>query len=273
MSKIAVWKTGHPIADTVAEHLARGFNAEIYQTSDASEEKIGQTQAHIGYGILRETGRVFALAGAAKKDWFNVDRGYFAPEHFSGYYRISYKGTQAKWHDDIPQQDIDFKLEHWKSGGKYILVCPPSEAVCDFFKEPSWMNRALLDIYPFKGLEFVEYRVRTKGAEWSIEWDEIIAVITFNSSIGWQALQRGVPAFSDPVHSIVGSYYASKLKNPLDFLSEEYKRVDREPLFRAMRAHQFTLAEFAEGKAWALIQHYLTTQTKSQQNELRSNQL
>lgn len=274
--KIAVWKTGHEIADTVADafkkhtdticSLQRSNDGDIASLNDALNKCItSQYDCNIGYGILRGMRDLFYYCDSQNRDWFNVDRGYFNPGHFNGYYRVSYKGTQAKWHDDIPQQDIDFKLEDWSdSPYKYkILIIPPTQHVIDFFglpKENDWIMEAAYKIYDngYRG----DMSVRRKDDNREIDWLTTKGVITFNSSIGWQALQRGIPVYSDPQHSIVGSYYAAKLKNPIDFLSDEYKQVDREPLFRAMRAHQFTLQEISNGKLWPLINHYLNA-TKS----------
>lgn len=233
-----IWGTGHPIADAVAQAFSKADYAG---------------DADLVYGILRHN------KFESSTNWFEVDRGYFNPGHFDGYYRISYKGTQAKWHEDIPKQDIEFKLEDWKRNEGYVLVCPPSDVVCEFFDIPTfsehgltgykWMSRNLSNFY---------FRVRSKGDLEPIDWPSIKGVITFNSSIGWQALQRGIPVYSDPDHSIIGSYYKAKLQNPIDFLSDEYRAIDRKPLYQAMRAHQFTLKEISEGKAWPILQHYLS---------------
>lgn len=233
-----VHQTGHPIADSVAS----AFQMANYPGD-----------ADLVYGILRHN--VFNQTG----NWFEVDRGYFNPGHFDGYYRISYKGTQSKWHQNIPKQDIEFELEAWKNNKLgYYLCIPPSQYVVDFFGLPKindWVFQTaypLYDLYPN-----LHIRVKHKDENWPIDWENVKGVITFNSSIGWQALQRGIPVYSDPDHSIIGSYYKAKMQNPIDFLSDEYKQIDRKPLFEAMRAHQFTLKEISEGKAKWIIKHYL----------------
>ena len=265
--KIAVWKTGHEIADTVADALIEGINGINSSESRSDVYHIGHESAHgdsdaynisIAYGILRGTGEVFKRS----KHWFNIDNGYFNPGHFDGYYRISYKGTQAKWHDDIPQQSIDFKLEDWKPLSGKILVCPPTGAVSNFFNitpEDLW-NKYIAG--PMNKYGKGNCILRTKLSQEPIDWGSVLGVITFNSSIGWQALQRGIPVYSDPDHSIIGSYYKAKMNNPIDFLSDEYRAIDREPVFRAMAAHQFKLSEISEGKAWNLINYYLSRENK-----------
>lgn len=232
--QLKIWKTGHQIADTVAEAFARGnykFDADLV------------------YGILRHN--VFDTA----EHWLEVDNGYFNPGHFGGNYRISYKGTQAKWHEGIPQKDIGFELEawkprvHWTGKEKKVLICPPTNEVKKFFDLKEWQ----VDCTDL----IVE--IREKGAATAIDWENIGGVITFNSSVGWEALRRGIPCISDTEHSIVGSYYKHELgKLNLDYTFENVLKISREPLFKGMRAHQFTLAEIEQGRAWELIKHYIS---------------
>lgn len=257
--KIAIWKTGHQIADTVADELAIGFDAKI---RNVNEGNLCDENVDIGYGILRGMGELFRQDDICGDDWFNIDRGYFNPGHFDGYYRISYKGTQAKWHEGIPQSDECVELEDWEGGGgKIILVCPPTEAVCGFFniEIDRWLASIRKLYRPIcLGSYLNGWRVRSKDDDKPIDWNEVGVVITFNSSVGWQALQRGIPCISDTEHSIVGSYYKYELdKLGLDYSFENVMKIPREPLFKSMLAHQFTLNELRAGKAWDLINHYL----------------
>lgn len=247
--KIAVWKTGHPIADTVAQALAEGFDADIIHTKDASIQTIKAYGAHVGYGILRGTSEVFRLCEQFAIPWLNVDRGYFNPSHYDGYYRISYRGTQARWHEGIPRKPVDITLEPRREYDRHkpILVCPPTPAVSDFFGLLGKIWR----------LPDSKYEIRNKGDASPIDWDRYSAVWTFNSSVGWKALQMGFPVLSDPDHSLIGSFY--KTRN-LNLLLENFHIAEdnRLQIFEAMQAHQFTLEEIKQGKAWPLIKHYLS---------------
>lgn len=225
--------TGHEIADTVSQSLIRGFGSA------------NESDAFIGYGILRGMDKQFEKYN----HWFNVDRGYFNPGHFDGYYRISYKGTQAKWHDGISKKPGEFNLKPIVRREGYVLVCPPTEAVRQFYGIGNH-----IEISP---LIPRDCRIRNKGDTNPIDWDNIHAVITFNSSVGWEALRRGIPVLSDHNHSIIGSYYK---ETDLDKLIENFYSMPdtRLELFEAMNAHQFTLEQIARGEAWGLINHYLS---------------
>jgi len=262
--KIAVWKTGHQIADTVADALVDGVrncksqHIECYNNLAAMGD-YAWPEAYIGYGILRHN--TFEIATRYNKPYFEIDRGYFNPGHFDGYYRISYKGTQAKWHDDIPQSDICPELEPWRKPPEkgYVLIVPPTDAVIDFFgiNYSQWLTEAS------KSCGYYGSSIRYKDEQRPIEWDKLAGVVTFNSSIGWQALQKGIPCISNSEHSLVGSYYNQNL---VDYNFESVKSIPREPLFKSMLAHQFTLNEMRAGKAWTLINHYLNTKPQAYQN-------
>jgi hypothetical protein len=267
--KIAVWKTGHEIADTVADALAEGLNGKVYSASDCRLLPIADY--HIGYGILRGVADIFRMADKEKipVTWFNVDRGYFNPSHYDGYYRISYRGTQAKWHDGIPRKPWSGNLEPWRgfNSTKPVLLCPPTEHVAKFFRLKYNADKLAATDWEHEHLQNAFKRgqgvtVRQKGSTAPIQWDEYSAVITFNSSVGWQALQKGIPVISDPQHSIIGSHYKHYGLNSLTDFSQ-YMVDTRLELFEAMNAHQFTLDEIKRGEAWPLIIHYLQNHTKS----------
>lgn len=251
--KIAIWKTGHPIADTVAEALAEGFDADIRNTSSAKyRQSITLYDACVAYGILRGCDDVFKAADRYGVPYFNVDRGYFNPGHYGGYYRISYKGTQARWYENIPRKPGNFRLKPITKRDGYILICPPTDHVKQFFGVDEWRWRIT---QPSREPGPI---TRLKGDPAPIDWPNIKAVVTFNSSVGWEALRRGIPVLSDINHSIIGSFYKAKEFNQLidNFYSMPDTRLE---LFEAMNAHQFTLDEIRAGRAWTLLNHYLSS--------------
>lgn len=243
--RIAVWKTGHEIADRVADSLVKGLpNAELLPCA-TENHRIGEFSTNIVYGILRGAAEVFK--GSSR--WFNVDRGYFRPSHYDGYYRISYRGTQqtSGWPEPDYERLEALKLEirPWRGfdESKPVLVIPPTGHVFKFFDIQSWPVAI--------GVETPRV-VRTKGDTSPIRFEDYNYVLTFNSSVGWQALMAGIPCISDPTHSIVGSWFQDI---PLDSLAEKQLQ-DRDKLFATMAASQFTLQELEQGKAWSLINHY-----------------
>lgn len=228
-----IHKTGHVIADTIADAFIDGgykFDADLV------------------YGILRHN--VFLESA----HWFCVDRGYFNPSHYDGYYRISYKGTQGRYDPEFPIT----KAFKGKLGTKRVLlngnvlVCPPTDAVCTFFgvNGKEWKNDwkdALLSLDK-------TVTIRNKSDKSDIDFDRYESVVTFNSSVGWQALQHGIPCISDISHSLVGSYYGG---GSYEEKANKFYSTSRQPLFDFMASQQFTLEEIRNGDACSLIKHYL----------------
>lgn len=247
--KTVIWKTGHPIADTVADAFMRG--------ASMGDSLAPDRPVNIAYGILRGNDQLFRASEAQGKHWFEVDRGYFDARHFDGYYRISYKGTQALFDKNYPIKShlpslMPEPIRPYDKT-KAVLICPPTDAVMDFF--------GMIDAYgrrrwtPEAG-QLGPFVIRHKGDSSPINWDAYRMVITFNSSVGWEAIRRGIPCLSDMRYSTVGSFYGETLADLL--LERFYSGDNRMELFRFMQAHQFTLDEIAQGHAWGLINHYLS---------------
>lgn len=230
--KLAIWRTGHEIADRVAS----AFKGDHFLVG--SECDFDAYDFHIGYGILRGMEDVFAKA----KHWINIDRGYINPGHYDGYYRLSYKGTQQTF--GFPQPDFDrlkmlgvvFENRPLQDG--YVLVCPPTDHVKKFFKIPYWDWDCRRSETPF---------IRNKGDLSPIDWSRIKRVITYNSSVGWEAMRRDIPVSSNPFNSIIGAF-----EQQYEGLEADY----REPLFGIMAALQFTLDEFRQDRHTKLLEHF-----------------
>lgn len=213
-------KTGHPIADTVSDLIG----------------ELPDGDYKIAYGILRHEEFSMGLR------WFEMDKGLWAANHYGGNYRLSFQGTQPIWHKDGPSEDHRLDLEPWRHQTGPALICPPTSHVCDFFNidYSSWLTKAIRQA---EG----PYIIRTKGVENPIEWDKISKLITFNSTLGIEALIKGIPVISDPDHSTIGSYAV-----------ENYilDGTNRDELLSFCAAHQFKLSD--KSKICRLIEHYLS---------------
>lgn len=237
--KCAVWYTGHPICDTVAKSLARGFNGTLHHVGECNDDIVRHYDVHIAYGILRGTSKVFAACEKLGIHWFNVDNGYFGPGHFAGNYRISYRSTQCKWD----------KAKHPLASlvGR-VLIAPPTQPVCEFYN----IDPVKWHYWAKHQCDELPYTIREKGDAHPINWDDYDSVLTFNSGVGWTGLLRGKVVHSDPLHSVVGSYFDTKsiaLPNNDD--------INNQSLVELMNEHQFTLNEIERGDAWRILIKYL----------------
>src|SRR5665213_1139664 len=150
--RIAIWVTGHSIADTVAQHVMRGLRLCCQTPTLLHTDKAalaGQFDLNIGYGILRGMQAVFRNS----KSYIHLDKGYFQPGHFTGYYRISHNGTQQTNLSKVSSRDerliklgIKILPQRFTAALEKILVCPPTPDVCGFFNinQEKWINHSAI---------------------------------------------------------------------------------------------------------------------------------
>lgn len=250
--KIAVWHTGHEIADTVAEAVKDGLQIQKAEVFDGDFSKLQQSDAHIAYGILRGTDKIFRWCESNNRSWFNIDRGYWKPNHYDGYYRISLRGTQqtnlANFKPDYERLDkfgVEI-LEPTEREHLPMMLCPPTDYACKFFGiDPiEWEKQ---------NAPHGEYFIRQKDDPHDLQshLDGCSKVITFNSAVGWEALRQGIEVISDPIHSIVGAY--QKLVD--NSIYNDFN--ERRKLFAIQVSLQRSLAEIREGQLWPLLQTLL----------------
>lgn len=226
-------KTGHEIADTVSDLIG----------------ELPDDDYTIAYGILRHS--VFN----DNRRWFECDKGLYSAGHYTGNYRLSFRGTQPIYSGDNSLSEPHGQtLEPWRGSGEWTMICPPTGYVCDFFKidYSSWLFETLKLCR-----EFPEpYMIRTKDADNPIDWPLVKRVVTFNSTVGFEALRRGIEVISDPIHSTIGSY-TRYIGKTIDY--------DRDILFNFAEAHNFRLSE--KDKICQLVQHYLSTSDGTQEKQ------
>lgn len=253
--KIAVWNTSHSIADTIADVVIRGLKLTCHSIIPLHTDKAqlaADFDLNIGYGILRGMQAVFRHS----KHYIHLDKGYFRPGHFNGYYRISHNGTQQTKLATVPtdprrlnESRIDILPRRLTAGLDKILVCPPTTEVCKYFNinQEKWLNHTAIQ-YKDK----VIIRHKDSLIPLSEHLAQARKVITFNSSVGWEALRQGIEVVSDPHHSIVGAWQKElDIDNQLDLDS-------RHKFFAKMENLQLNLREIESGLLWPLIQNLIS---------------
>lgn len=249
--KIAVWHSGHEISDTVCNAAKEGLPQAdlIWSHQDNYMTKIKDYDLHIAYGILRGCGEVFKQAESFGIPWVELDRGFWKPGHYDGYYRISLNGTQQT--TGLNKLKPDY--ERWDKLGleilpakeprpDFCLICPPTEYVQDFFGK--WKVEIPVE-------RTWKYRSKDDATQLQDDLNKASEIVTFNSSVGWEALRQGIPVVSDPNHSIIGAYRKMVDKDISKDLDERRK------LFALMSSLQLTLEEMRSGKLWPLLQKLL----------------
>lgn len=258
--RINVWKTDHEIADTVANSLERGLHGFTPNIS-------------IGYGILRGNAERIKECETKNESYFIVDRGYFKPHHYDGYYRISLRGTQQTTglahiqpdYERLERLQIDYPTPCTLTKDAHTLIVPPTEYAGEFFLGWDLSNEwqggnayaKLQQWIEEQKQKFPDARCIIRHKNDPMPLNEhlrnCLRVVTFNSSIGWEALRRGIAVYSDEKHSIVGAY--QKLVDKPLHLDIQARR----DLFAIMSSLQMTLEEIKTGGICKLVSQLLST--------------
>lgn len=240
-----LWKTGHPINETVMQAFYvgsvrlsdtdTGFTMKDVSLYDKDKPLLPA----ISYGILRGTGDIFRDCMAKDVEWWEIDRGYFKPHHFDGYYRLSLNSTSAIYNTptNVPEdrwRTLGINLSPMVKREGFALVCPPTAHVAKFYD----IN---VDAWIAMVKEHVEnVKVRPKSEITPIEVDlaKCREVITYNSNVGIEALIKGIPV----------TYVRQDWQD-----RHIYDGENREALFHYLAYCQFTLDEFKSGEAWKTV--------------------
>lgn len=255
MPPITIWVTDYFISQRVCAALKTGLpDANLAFAGSATDEQIAATPIHIGYGIRDKMDEVVKRAEDAGKHWFILDHGYFGRHHFTGFYRIAYKGTQSVYDEKI-QGENTTDIAPWReTKNRMALICPPTGFVNKFFSidEAQWIDVAIAQAKSYGLIPEIRHKKDAEKEELVSALSRAAAVITFNSSVAWQALGLGIPAFSDITRSTLGSWHGKKGSENLAAL----KSYSREKLFRFMAASQLTLLEIQQGKILNILRRY-----------------
>lgn len=247
---IHIWYTEHEISQRVLGAVAAGLRraGTLMQAMRCEGAQAVPKGSHICYGVLRGCDAVLKASDGMEWPWYHIDNGYFRPGHFNGYYRISRGNTQAHYApaqaaNGERWQRLGLEMAPWqRNAWGHVLICPPTPAMGSFFgfDTDKWLADTLAALAGSSARPLV---VRHKQALQPLEEDlkGAYAVVTFNSSVAWQALLQGIPAIADGA-CIVRSWNNFTFSD----IESDLTACDRQALFHCFANNQFTLQEFAE---------------------------
>lgn len=223
------------------------------------------------FGILRGTNLVYEHCVKNKINFYYMDRPYWGISRQEPYFlRIVKNGHVKNTIEDRPDDrfkaTFPFDIKPYHRSGKMIMVCPPTSSISTFFKCEDWLSRTINKLKnntdreiivrdkPYNPEAYVDANgvMRTGENNTSvpkeqIDWREIHAVVTFNSSITIKALANGVPVFTDENNCAypIAESDVAKIESP--------RYEDPRPLFHSLAYGQFTAREMSDGTAKRLI--------------------
>lgn len=223
------------------------------------------------FGILRGSNLVYRWAASNKINFYYMDRPYWGETRKDPFYVKLVKNNHLKnWQeirpDDRFKRSFPWPIKPWKKDGRNIVVCPPSNAIAEFFGVKDWLQKTLATLksntnrpviirnkgynpivgYDNQGGLIVVGKDNTPPSA-PIDWDDTYAIVTYNSNITLEASTRGIPCFTD-IHNAcapISETDFTKIETP--------KYVDREPLYYSLAYGQFTAEEIKNGYAWKVL--------------------
>jgi len=263
-------KTNRKVTEKYIEFFSQGIpNSKILSHTDCLETTDADSISL--FGILRGTNLVYEHCQRQKINFFFMDRPYWGISRQSPYFLRIVKNDHVKNFiedrpDDRFKASFPFEIKPYHKNGKKILVCPPTNSISTFFKCENWLNDTLAELKQNTDREIIvrekPYNPEaqlgsdgtihtgensTKAPKEPIDWREIHAVVTNNSSITIKALANGVPVFTDANNCAfpIAGKSLSLIEKPIYH--------DPRPLFYSLAYGQFTGEEMRNGYAWEVL--------------------
>jgi|TARA_E500000318_G_C3568270_1_gene216671 hypothetical protein len=241
---------------------------KIYDFKKMDEKNLPE-EVLIMYGILAGGGNVFKWCQEQKHDFIYMDHSYYAnchkPPHW---FRLVWNAHTHNYigHDTSPDRYNKYfykELSPWKKDGDTILVLPPTNAIMDFFNAHDWLENTLkiLKENTDRKIEVREkpYNPNIKKDEYGatikvdkptdhkgpVDWKNIFATVTYNSTTVIDSVRNGVPIFTDKIVNAgapISEHDFTKIETP--------KYTEREPWLYSLANRSFHIQEMRNGTAW-----------------------
>ena len=244
-----VLQTDHINNKRITNHFAKGCNGKIINIKDYVFD-IEDTVS--SYGILRGTGNIFKKSNnfyyidhgylSASKRSFNKDKTMF--KDFDGYFRVVHNDligfkTNKKDKSRLEKLNIDFKKKRIE--GEYIILSEPSAYMVKYFNLTNWVKTTIEEIQRHTDRKIFLHN-KTSKIPLDLLLDKAWAFVSFQSTAGFKAMTRGVPAHF--------TYESLKKINSIEEI--ENGKIDKD-IFVSLSYNQWTLKEFESGEAWEYI--------------------
>ena len=223
------------------------------------------------FGILRGTENWLYKCKQLGLNYYYFDHAYFFKAH--GHkrnhisdiksYRITKNGENLNKIVELNDEDRNriqkykqfketFRLKSIKRG-KSILLIPPTEAVCRYYKIDldTWINETKNTIRKYSDREFIiRYKTDTRPLDEDLH--KAHCVVTFQSTVGITAILKGIPVICDDVSM------CKPVSIKYDDIEKEYIR-DNDLVNKwidSLLANQFSMIEIQDGTAKRIVDKY-----------------
>jgi hypothetical protein len=247
-----VLQTNHKNNIVVTDCFAKGCNGKKINVRDYD---FCETDTISSYGILRGTGNFFKQS----KNFYYIDHGYLGASNrtfnkektflnnFDGFFRVVHNdfiGFKSKNFDEKRLESLALDFKPIRTSGDYIVLSEPSKYMIDFFNLNNWVEDTIKIIERYTDRKIFVHS-KTSEIPLDILLDKAWAFVSFQSTAGFKAMIKGVPAHF--------TYQSLEHINSLQEI--EYGKIDYE-IFKDLSYNQWTLKEFESGEAWQYISSY-----------------
>lgn len=191
-----------------------------------------------------------------KHSWIFTDMPYWnrwmGKNRDSCYWRVIPNALHCNWLGDFPNdRSKDIAVKDWKNSGDYILVCPSSASMENFFDLYNWLENTQNEIRKYTDRPIkVRIKPRANGTSGpraaKIPFEEDCqnawAVVTSMSIAGVEAVVNGTPVFCHPasVCAPVGNLSLANIESPV--------KPDIAKWLNTISYYQYTEKEIASGQ-------------------------
>lgn len=256
--------------DKIITTICESFDLPIYSVFSGIRQGTS-----LSWGTLQGADILLKYLMKNNRDFVYVDHAYFNSGHVgkNSNYRLTYKELQNTTITDRPSDrfnSLDISISPWRTGGDYILVCPPTDATINLYGlSKNWLENTILKISQFTDMPiYVRNKPNTIGIDLSkgyavpiLKEDNVIlddmtleehfvnayCTVTFNSSVAIKSICAGVPVIVDKscAASSISRTDISDITNLL--------YLDRTKWLYNLAYSQFSLSELADYKAWEIL--------------------
>lgn len=204
------------------------------------------------WGVLRESDRILSQAEAQSLYYFYIDHAYFNRGH-GKCYRITRNRYEAGPVRKCPPNrlaELEVDALPWKTNGRDIVVCPPTDYFATAHGCPDWLDTTLDSLRQHTDRP-ISIRRKPASGEAAVPLREALAsahaLVTHSSNVAVEAACLGTPVFVAETSAAapVGITDLSLIETPA--------YPDRAPWLAHLAYNQFSLEEISRGRAWRIL--------------------
>ena len=245
MEKPIVIYTDHIMNKTLCYNFAKGSNSLLCHVNKFIE----YDRTIATYGVLRGTLEIINKV----KNYYYIDHGYFNQSkrlfennrtnviNLDGYFRIVYNNFIHNGIGNYPDdrlKKLNLDIIDQKKSGDFIIISEPSAIMKKVYNVPQWTEDTIKLVKKYTDRKVI---IHNKFSKEPLDFllKNAWAFISLQSTAGFKAMQKGVPAFFTD-HFLKNIGEIKDIENPIINYN----------IFNNLAYGQWTLNEIESGEAW-----------------------